>query len=193
MRNNENGRSMVEMLGVLAIIGVLSVGGIAGYTTAMRSHKANEIVNAASILYMMGISRNGGAGGSEVTYSNPPEGVTTMKFTTGNKVSLEGISDADLCGQVKDKFGDKADTCTAATAPATGYTLTVTLGDVRTPETPNYGDDLTSCSQAIPSINKCCDDVGWEDCRIAIGGTPETEKCGGDTCEINGICYEVEH
>ena len=29
---NENGRSMVEMLGVLAIIGVLSVGGIAGYS-----------------------------------------------------------------------------------------------------------------------------------------------------------------
>ena len=28
----ESGRSMVEMLGVLAIIGVLSIGGIAGYT-----------------------------------------------------------------------------------------------------------------------------------------------------------------
>ena len=27
--NNESGRSMVEMLGVLAIIGVLSIGGIA--------------------------------------------------------------------------------------------------------------------------------------------------------------------
>ena len=30
MKKNESGRSMVEMLGVLAIIGVLSVGGIAG-------------------------------------------------------------------------------------------------------------------------------------------------------------------
>ena len=28
------GRSMVEMLGVLAILGVLSVGGIAGYSKA---------------------------------------------------------------------------------------------------------------------------------------------------------------
>ena len=28
---NQSGRSMIEMLGVLAIIGVLSVGGIAGY------------------------------------------------------------------------------------------------------------------------------------------------------------------
>ena len=32
MMKNESGRSMVEMLGVLAIIGVFSVGGIAGYT-----------------------------------------------------------------------------------------------------------------------------------------------------------------
>ncbi|MBE6450475.1 MAG: hypothetical protein E7016_00745 [Alphaproteobacteria bacterium] len=38
----ELGRSMVEMLGVLAIIGVLSVGGIAGYSKAMMKHKMNE-------------------------------------------------------------------------------------------------------------------------------------------------------
>lgn len=38
------GRSMVEMLGVLAIIGVLSIGGISGYTLAMRRYKANEIM-----------------------------------------------------------------------------------------------------------------------------------------------------
>ena len=37
--NNENGRSMVEMLGVLAIIGVLSVGAISGYSTAMNKYK----------------------------------------------------------------------------------------------------------------------------------------------------------
>ena len=44
----ESGRSMVEMLGVLAIIGVLSVGGIAGYSLAMRRHRANGIVDLAS-------------------------------------------------------------------------------------------------------------------------------------------------
>ena len=36
------GRSMIEMLGVLAIIGVLSVGGIAGYSSAMEKWKLNE-------------------------------------------------------------------------------------------------------------------------------------------------------
>ena len=36
------GRSMIEMLGVLAIIGVLSVGGIAGYSKAMEKWKVNK-------------------------------------------------------------------------------------------------------------------------------------------------------
>ncbi len=37
------GRSMIEMLGVLAIIGVLSVGGIAGYSKAMEQYKLNKL------------------------------------------------------------------------------------------------------------------------------------------------------
>ena len=45
---SESGRSMVEMLGVLAIIGVLSVGGIAGYSLSMRRHRANQVVDIAS-------------------------------------------------------------------------------------------------------------------------------------------------
>ncbi|MBR2136742.1 MAG: prepilin-type N-terminal cleavage/methylation domain-containing protein [Alphaproteobacteria bacterium] len=36
-KTNQSGRSMIEMLGVLAIIGVLSVGGIAGYSKAKAS------------------------------------------------------------------------------------------------------------------------------------------------------------
>ena len=38
------GRSMIEMLGVLAIIGVLSVGGIAGYSKAMIKWKINKTI-----------------------------------------------------------------------------------------------------------------------------------------------------
>lgn len=41
---NETGRSMVEMLGVLAIIGVLSVGGISGYSKAMYRLKMNKTI-----------------------------------------------------------------------------------------------------------------------------------------------------
>ena len=44
------GRSMVEMLGVLAIIGVLSVGAIAGYSKAMMKHKLNQHAVAVNML-----------------------------------------------------------------------------------------------------------------------------------------------
>ncbi len=42
---NQNGRSMIEMLGVLAIIGVLSVGGIAGYSKAMTKYRINKTID----------------------------------------------------------------------------------------------------------------------------------------------------
>ena len=41
-KSASTGRSMVEMLGVLAIIGVLSVGAIAGYSKAMTKYKLNK-------------------------------------------------------------------------------------------------------------------------------------------------------
>ena len=48
--SNEKGRSMIEMLGVLAIIGVLSVGGIAGYSKAMMKFKINKTLDQVAML-----------------------------------------------------------------------------------------------------------------------------------------------
>jgi len=52
MKNNlnESGRSMIEMLGVLAIIGVLSVGGIAGYSKAMSKYRINKTVEQITLI-----------------------------------------------------------------------------------------------------------------------------------------------
>ena len=40
---NQIGRSMVEMLGVLAVAGILSIGGIAGYNRASRTLRLNNL------------------------------------------------------------------------------------------------------------------------------------------------------
>ena len=45
---NESGRSMVEMLGVLAIVGVLSVGGIIGLRQALTNARANDLIYEAN-------------------------------------------------------------------------------------------------------------------------------------------------
>ncbi|MCP4393294.1 MAG: type II secretion system protein [Alphaproteobacteria bacterium] len=41
----QSGRSMVEMLGVLAIMGILSVGALSGYSSAMNSYRANKAID----------------------------------------------------------------------------------------------------------------------------------------------------
>jgi len=51
-KNNQSGRSMVEMLGVLAIIGVLSVGGISGYSKAMAKFKLTKAQDQITMLLM---------------------------------------------------------------------------------------------------------------------------------------------
>ena len=59
---DEFGRSMVEMLGVLAIIGVLSGAGLAGYSKAMYQHRLNKqaeqigyILDHTAVLHSQGI------------------------------------------------------------------------------------------------------------------------------------------
>ena len=45
MKNiNESGRSMVEMIGVLAIMGLLTVAGVAGFRVAMHKHYCNQTI-----------------------------------------------------------------------------------------------------------------------------------------------------
>lgn len=70
--SSESGRTMTEMLGVLVIMGILSLGGIAGYRYGMNKHKANETIAELS-LYAVDIStqmiNNEGA---DVQLSNLP-------------------------------------------------------------------------------------------------------------------------
>jgi type II secretory pathway pseudopilin PulG len=41
---------MIEMLGVLAIVGVLSAGGIAGYSMAMQHYKTNSLIDKIQLI-----------------------------------------------------------------------------------------------------------------------------------------------
>ena len=71
MRETETGRSMVEMLGVLAIMGVLSIGGIAGYTYAMNKLRANNTVTYVNMLAIAG-SQQATLGRDELTLGDFP-------------------------------------------------------------------------------------------------------------------------
>ena len=49
-KTNQNGRSMIEMLGVLAVIGVLTVGGFSLVGKVSTSHRANTLVDEVGAL-----------------------------------------------------------------------------------------------------------------------------------------------
>ena len=136
--DNQAGRSMVEMLGVLAVIGVLSVAGIAGYTSAMRQYKANEIVNATSVLYIMAQSQKQGQG-DNMNYTSigaAPTGTSQISYDNTTKAITITFTDDTLCPSVKNKLGDKAGECTVGslivTFGETASTPVVDLSDLNT-------------------------------------------------------------
>ena len=87
--NNENGRSMIEMLGVLAIIGVLSVGGIAGYSKAMHKYRINKTIEQITLI----------AGNIRTFFG--PRGNYEEVSCNGNSCNNEGCASVSGCTIVK--------------------------------------------------------------------------------------------
>ena len=119
MRRSEKGRSMVEMLGVLAIIGVLSVGGIYGYTVAMKKYKTNEVAAAVNMLGVLARATNAGAG---------------LQTSGGGTTSLTGVEagiyTSDVQGCALQATAQSGDTVTIKITAASGKTCSV-IDDVK--------------------------------------------------------------
>ena len=97
MKQNQFGRSMIEMLGVLAIIAVLSVGGIAGYSKAMQMYKLNKWKN--DFIYMMTNLKTSYL--NSKTYSDTPYNILPLMK------ELEIIPKNMLTTDNKDIFGNR--------------------------------------------------------------------------------------
>ena len=107
----ESGRSMIEMLGVLAIMGIITVGAIGMISTAMRTQKRNTVneevlqivtgvrqllgeyddfshINNSTIFGAIGMSSKNAYGGTYELAVNP---ANSQQFI----VSITGLSDTD--------------------------------------------------------------------------------------------------
>lgn len=97
---NETGRSMIEMLGVLAIIGVLSVGGIAGYSKAMMQIKINKTIGQITEAYtnVRTLCRDrsciGGGDGPMMTIVYPEDLTGCAERDFGDYIMYEGCNHA---------------------------------------------------------------------------------------------------
>ena len=108
-KRSQRGRSMVEMLGVLAIVGVLSVGGVYGYGVAMKKHKANELLHQASMLATtisaQAMTNDGKLPETITSFGNSSYG--TFSTTVGETADKTGFTitiselDGSVCSQLK--------------------------------------------------------------------------------------------
>ena len=115
-KNEQSGRSMVEMLGVLAIIGVLSVGGISGYSKAMAKYKLTKAQDQMAMILIN--IRTAFASAPSYNGLNNSNGIL-MNIIPGDMLP-SGIGKAS--GTVKNAFG--GDVTLAASEDNTQFKIT---------------------------------------------------------------------
>ncbi len=111
-KTQESGRSMVEMLGVLAIIGVLSIGGIAGYSMAMNRYRANEVLDAASKYAV-------------IVYAGAQTYAATHNSTLGTSYTAPSLAEAGLNGNLPSDV--KIEVAASSGIAEDGITLDITF------------------------------------------------------------------
>ena len=106
----EVGRSIVEMLGVLAIMGVVGLVGVRMYTNAMNRHRANELIyeaNKRATMVAMQITA-GNENLSITDFTNPTGYTFGVEKNPQNanqfNITITGVS-TDVCTQMKTAVG----------------------------------------------------------------------------------------
>ena len=99
--NTQSGRSMVEMIGVLAIIGVLSVGAISGYSKAMRKYKLNKFSEQINTV-INAVARNAQA------FNNLTSNTTVLPYLIKmGEIPTEMVRQSNNNSYIRDIFGNQ--------------------------------------------------------------------------------------
>ena len=182
---NEQGRSMVEMLGVLAIIGVLTIIGVAGFRYAMNKHYANQTVNRLmKRAVVVAAQANFGQNLSLHEFDeNDGEYKITLLDPTNNESFTMQVEDIpqEVCQQIL----------------GMDWKLAKMNPDNCSEETINFMflNELTDCSTCVPdSVD--CSQYGTEcgKCSVVKGFTRDDTACTDDTeryC-VMGTCSKCE-
>ncbi len=185
----ESGRSMVEMLGVLAIIGVLTVGGVAGFNFAMNKHRANEIIQGVKERAVIGSGQR--INDHAVDFHEFPELIIDYT-TSGRNTGLNGekeffsVDVADVpqavCQNVLNMNWDwpsgvfvngvREDTCPAENSQMTFVFAADLSGKIAQEQDPCYG------------YGQCCRVLDTDTRQIEVGQLLLDKICRGTNNEI---------
>ena len=166
MKKLESGRSMVEMLGVLAIIGVLSIGGIAGYVLSMNRYRANamlDVANKYAAIVFSSYQSYIANGGAASDWKAPSLATAKLEGTLQpgttiaiSKGSAEGSTDSSAIDGTDVNLVISfpgADICETALGIA-GYDVTPTPSSGGTATAPEGSNTRTCSSEAETSASQ---------------------------------------
>ncbi len=186
---NESGRSLIEMLGVLAVMGVLTIGAIAGFNYAMNKQRANATVNYVNQLAIEG-SRQMLAGSNHLSLLDYPD-----KTPSGYGVELGLLSDTNAYFEVYVQDVPEA-VCSQIQAMAKGWRGLDTLwinedGKDCNKELNTMSFIFTDSLSRGTSGTRCTSDEGCTGCQTCQRGfcTDTDSACPVDTPNcVSGSC-----
>ena len=191
-KRSQKGRSMVEMLGVLAIVGTLSVGGVYGYGVAMKKHKANELLHQASMLATtisaQAMSNDGKLPETITDFGNTsygkfPTSVGETADKTGFTITISEL-DGSICNQLKEGGMIRNVTCDPNAKKATiTYYKNLATDPAEGEKSPTGGKEKVDP----------CDSAKCEEGEQCIGGAcVEVSACTGNcqNCVYDYATYE---
>ena len=201
----EQGRSMVEMLGVLAVVGLLSVMAFAGFRYALNKHYANEILNEANkraVIVAGQIGFNQGTPSlSEFTNNTFTGGSFDTTVTTNSQTEQFGLKVSNVPEEVCQQILMMIDDNTMLRRLSSEGNMALGIANCATTESSYfmvYNDDLTyndkqrSCqtdSECETACGTCTIPEGaikgvcMNECEIA-----STTCTTNDECANAGVC-----
>ena len=200
----QTGRSMLEMLGVLAIIGMLSVGAVMGFRQAMNRHKANVILNDVSLAFeeLATHGTTGAINRYQVTAFTPESGhalYAKRDAEDNSSVEVQGVAKGvceiliqyektELYAQISDTDGAKLTACADDQAMvfglAAGSSTDPDPGPGPQPTDPCDGKTCSGRGTCSDGVCTCSDGYTDPNC-----GTPP--ECNmAIACDGNKTCVD---
>jgi prepilin-type N-terminal cleavage/methylation domain-containing protein len=153
-KKTQSGRSMIEMLGVLAIVGILSAGGIAGYSMAMQSYKTSALIEKINLIATQtrNLYKSGVYTGASIQNLKDAGRITDNNNPFGGEITMPTVTATNFTLQAANVPAEACVDLLAADWGSTGVFTSVTLGS----DTWTRGAASNSYPPAVgTAITKC--------------------------------------
>ncbi|MBR3913547.1 MAG: hypothetical protein IKJ28_04875 [Alphaproteobacteria bacterium] len=206
----QSGRSMVETIGVLAVIGVLTIGGIAGYNYGINKYRANQVLQDIRLIYQ------------ETKYPNTVRQIITDRVFPDIELDLQSPYEYDFNFENTDDFNYNS---TSETEPnlisVNVLGVSKTACDILLKTKPAYvlmlkanGQSTWNCTQDENKLSYIfeitSDSLEYGTCSVCTSehcfdddlNCPEGENCQNNVCSkckpghtenTKGECYKCSN